>query len=276
MSFVPPQFSKFGKSVKDLFGKKFDFEYEVATKHKASKGVTVEAGGVGAGGAITGKTTVNYKNKEFGSLELNLKTDGKDKNQKAKVTLDKLADGLEVVLSGDARPAGNVEVSYSQDFFAGSASASSDSKITASGTIGHDGLSVGAEVKADTSGSVNDYNVGCQYAQSDFTLTLKTASKGEEISLSFFQKLSNATSLGSLFYHNPETDVRKLAFGLEHSYDSATTLKTKVDTSGTLGTAIQHRLDQGPLLGLAGSFNVLSKQPFAAQKFGVSLKFGDF
>jgi hypothetical protein len=273
MVFVPPQFSKFGKSVKDLFGKKYDFGYEVSTKHKASSAVTVEAGGAGNGGAIAGKAKLTYKNGDFGSVEVNVKTGGADKNQTAKVTLDKLSDGLEVVVSGDARPAGNVEVSYSQDFFAANAKVDSNSSLSAAASIGSDGLSVGAEAKASSSGSVSDYNVGCQYAQPDFTLTLKTANSGEDISASFFQKLSSATSVGALFNAAP---ANKLTFGLEHSYDASTTLKSKVNSAGVLGAAVEHRLDNGPLLGLAGSFNLLGKDPFAAQKFGLSVKFGDF
>lgn len=279
MSFVPPQFSKFGKSVKDLFGKKFDYNYEVATKHKASKGVTVETGGVGAGGAINGKTKVNYKNGDFGSVEVSLNTSGQDKDQSAKVTLDKLGKGIEVVVSGDARPACKADVSYSQDFFASNFAVDSNgskTNLVGSGTIGHDGLSVGAEVKANASGCVSDYNVGCEYAQPDFNVTLKTTKKGEEISASYFQKVSKATSLGSLFFHNPESDVRRLSVGVEHKLDSDTVVKTKVDSTGILATAIEHRLSQGPLLGVAGSFNLLSKEPLAAQQFGFSLKFGDY
>lgn len=279
MSFVPPTFGDFGKSVKDLLKKKFDYNYEVATKHKASKGVTVEASGKGAGGSVTGATKVNYKSKDFGSVEVKLNTTGKEKDQSAKVTLNQLGDGLEVVLSGDARPAGKAEVTYAQDFFTGNLtvdSNGSNASFVGSGVIGHDGLSVGAEVQASSSGSVDDYNVGCQYAQPDFTMSLKTANSSEHITASYFQKVSGSTQVGTQFFHNPEKDVRELTFGLQHTLDADTTVKTKVNSNGVLAAAIEHRLNQGPLLGVAGSFNLLSKDPLAAQQFGISLKFGDF
>lgn len=278
MSFVPPQFGNFGKSVKDLFGKKYDTTNQVATKHKASNGVTVEAGGVGEG-SLTGFFKLNYKNNDFGDVDVAVNTKGAAKAQTAKVTLKKLGDGVEVVLSGDARPAGKLDVSYKQDFFAVQALVDSDGSkttIVPSATIGHDGLSVGATASADAAGDLKDYNVGAEYAQPDFTLTLKTAKKGEEINASFFHKLSSATSVGTLFWHSPADDAKKLTVGVEHKYDAATSFKTKVDSSGLMGAAMEHRLPQGPLFGVAGTFNVLSKTPFAAQKMGLSLKFGDY
>lgn len=280
MSFVPPQFSKFGKSVKDLFSKKYDFQNEVATKHKASKGVTVEAGGVSKGGAITGTSKINYKNTAFGSVDVQLKTNDNDKNQTVKVTLNKLVNNVEVIVSGDARPAAKVDASYAADFFAVNAVVDSDGKktgVVTSASIGHDGLSVGATVACDpVKGSVKDYNVAAQYAQPDFTVTLQTAKSGEEIAASYFQKLSSFTSVGSLFKHNPENDMKILSVGVVHQFDRGTSLKTKVDSTGALAASVEHRIKNGPLLCAASSFNLQAKEPFTAQSCGVSVKFGDY
>jgi hypothetical protein len=280
-AFVPPQFSKFGKAVSDLLNKRFDYNNQVATKHKADKGITVEAGGVtNAKGAFTGFTKVNYKNKDFGALDLEVHTAGKSSDQKGKATLSNLYKGVEVVLSGDAAQAGKAEVSYAQDFYAVNLTLNSNCKknknITYSGSIGSDGLSVGATASTDFTGSVVDYNVGAEYGASDATLTLYTTNRGEEINAAFHHKISSAYSIATHFSHNPASDAKALTVGVDHQFDAITNLKAKIASSGILSSSVEHRLPAGPLLGLAGEFDTLSKTPFSATKFGLYLKFGEY
>lgn len=274
--FVPQQFSKLGKKVGDLFKKQYDFDHQIATKHKASNGVTVEAG---AKNSTNGFSKLEIKNKDYGNFELETFTESA---HKAKITLNTLADGLELILSGNSSGSGGVETSYAADFFALNAALNTNgtkSTIKAAGTIGADDVTCGGAVELDDSGKVKNYDMGCEWAQPDFTLSCFTMKSGDEIHLGYFQKVSSATSVGALFFHAPEDDIKKLTFGCEHAYDASTNVKAKIDTNGILSSVLEHRLSNpNVLLGIAAEYNATKKGNLfsAPQKFGVSLKFGDY
>jgi len=65
--------------------------------------------------------------------------------------------------------------------------------------------------------------------------------------------------------------------GLEHQLDFDTGVKAYVQVpNGTVSAAIEHRLSNPKLqFGVAASFNALH-QPFQAEKFGLTLTFGDY
>jgi voltage-dependent anion channel protein 2 len=275
------QFSKVGKNVGDLFKKEYDFQYQVATKSKSGS-VNVETGAYGKSGGLNGYGKLCYKDSSFGSVDLEMRTNDKPDKTNIKLTLDKLGDGLEVVVQGNSGSNGSLEASYAQDFFSTNAVLRTDGSshnLSAAGLITSDGLSVGGQVNLNLADGpeLTDYNVGAEYSEKDITLTLLTKKQGEEIHASYYQKTSSTTTLGCTFTHNPDGDARSLTFGGQHQLDSNTTLKSKASTNGTVSVAVQHRLaNPAMLIGVASSFNALSKDPLVAQQFGVSLKFGDF
>lgn len=272
--FVPVQFEKLGKKVQDLFKKNYEFDNQIATKNSTSVNgakLTIEAG---SKNQTTGSAKITYDSKDLGKFELDFPTAGLPS---AKVTNTGVMDGLELVLAGNGKPAGSLQANYAQDFVACSAKFCSSNNINASVTIGHDDVTCGGAVSMNASGDVKSWDVAAEWAKKDFTLTVHTAKKGEDINLSFFQKISGQTSVGAKFFHNPESDDKKLTFGMDHQYDNATNIKAKADTAGIVSTAIQHRLSNPSfLLNVSAEFNALSKDRLAAQKLGVSAKFGDY
>lgn len=277
------QFSKLGKSVGDLFKKEYDYQYQVATKNKAGA-VAVESGAFGKSGGLNGYGKLTYTDKSFGKVEMEMRTNDKPDKTNVKVTLDKLSDGLEVVLAGDAASSASVEASYSQDFFSSNvklSSAGGQQSASVSGLISSDGLSVGGNLSfdlgAEGSPTLKDYNVGSEYSEKDFTLSLVTKSQGEEIHASYFQRMNKDTQIGCTFSHNPDGDKRTLTFGGQRQLDASTTVKSMANTDGALAVAVVHQLGNPAFsVGVSSKFNALSKDPLVAQAFGVSLKFGDF
>jgi len=279
---VAKLFSKVGKDAGDLFKKMYDYKYEVATK-SSGESVKLETGAVGKDNALNGYGKINYSDKAFGKVDVEMRTKDRPAATNVKLTLNKLSPGLEVVAKADASSSGSLEATYAQDFFSLQSLLSSNGSkhgLSASGLITSDGLSCGGAVKvgfADDGPELKDYNVGAEYSEGPITLSLVTKQQGEAIEASYFQKLSKATRIGSTFSHSPENDTRTLKFGGHHQFDAATVIKSKVGTCGTVAVAVEHRLaSPSVLVGVAASFNALSKEPLVAQDFGVSLKFGEF
>jgi len=305
-SFVPPLFANLGKSAGDLFKKKFDdkkdFKYTVQTKNKTASGLVFTTGGDwDSKNNLVGNLKLNFKKDTFGEAEGSLSTEGP---AKAELKLKKLGPkGLVVIISGDTapsfkkkdkftRPVAKVQVDYAQDFFAGSASVETSftrtNILSGSGVIGFDGLSVGGEVKFDTDSKareesrqdVEDYNVGAEYAASDFTATLKTSEQGNRLAASYIHKVSGDLTVGGEFKTKLDgSDDRGLTLASEIKVDDKTTVKLRADTTKTAAVAVEHRLaNPRVLIGLASKYQIVG-DGFSVPKpkdFGISFTFGDF
>jgi len=282
-AFVPPQFDDLGKSVKNLFKKKYDYGNSMKTSHKTASGVTLDNTAVFAD-SISGRVKGTYKDETFGDIETEVATRG---NLSGKVSLKKLADGLNVALKGnvnaDSQLTAGVDMTYAQEFFACSSkiSVAKTAGIDLAGTIGFDGLSVGGQVKLDVSAAAQefvDFNVGFQYDTSDLSCTLKTQKKGDVIAASAFHTVNPGYKVGGEFLYSPYASADKqykLTIGSDYKLDDDTNIKAKLDTLGVFATAIEHKLTKPNVkLGLAASFNRASKNAIVADKFGLTVTLG--
>jgi len=285
-AFVPPLFSNLGKAASDLFKKKYDYQNVIQQKHKSKNGL-VFTSGAELGNGITGHVKLNYK-QPSGEGEGEIQTNG---NGKGHLKFKKLADGVVATVSTDAKnkdwgntSTGKALVDYSQDFFSGSASVETSffdrTQLVGSGVIGFDGLSVGGEVKFDVKhvNDVDDYNVAAEYTQPDYTATIKTAKRGEDLTASYFHKVSDATQVGAQFLAKLSGgDEKVLTFGTEHKVDESTTLKLKCDTKGDAATVLQHDLKSPAVrFGLSSLFDARAPSALTAKKFGLAVTFGDY
>jgi len=281
-TFIPPQFSKFGRRVNDLlFKKKYDFKNEFKVVNKAPNNLNVEVGGYGSS-SLAGFAKINYKNATYGEAEAEAHTGGK---AKVKFVANKFYKGLEVILTGTADPDTFVaDVTYEREFFAGTVSVNEDAKnhvkVIASAALGYDGLSVGASGSVDASAgaaAVEDFNVGAEYSSVDYTASLVTQNDASEITGSYVAQLSGSTTVGaalSIVPSAPDAVTRNLTVGLEHRVDSATIIKGRFDTNGNFATHVEHRLkDPTVLLGMGALFK--SKGGLSLNKFGLSVAVGD-
>jgi len=277
-SFTPPLWGNFGKSVKDLFTKKYTFKNQVITKHNAKNGVTLESGGVYAND-LSGYVKATQKSKYLGTAEVNIETSGK---ADGKVKFDQLMKGLVVTLSGNEKPSAKLNVDYSQEYFAGSASVDTmiknfATKAEGTAVAGFEGLSFGGQVKVDLSheAETEDFNAGIEYSQDDFTATIQSADKTEKVTASYFQKVSPELQVGASVDFGK--GGRVLTIGDEYQLDADNTLKGKGNTKGVVTAVVEHRLANPKLqFGVAASFNVFNGAPVVADQFGLTLTFGDF
>jgi len=287
MAFVPPLWTNFGKSLKDLLTKKYDYKHQVTVK----SGVTSELGletTVGLhekdAGAFTGQVKAKYKNKDFGEVEGEIGTHpNKDKaTLSAEVKANKFYDGLTVVLRGTDVPAVRAGAEYRHDSVATSLFVEAGKEATAvEATLaaGFDGFTVGGQGKVCSTHEIVDYNFGAEYSQSDYFLTLKTAKKVEELLFGYFHNLPSRnklkTQVGAQVNWNLDSSAKVFTVGTEHEIDETTATKAKIDTEGVLAAVLEHRLSN-PLLRLQLSANWRVQDRAAAPKqFGVALTFGD-
>lgn len=258
MSFIPPVFKKIGVSCSDLLSKKYDLHHEVKFVSKADA-LTLEAAVTGSN---AGSVTVKNSDKRFGEGELKLGTDG---SSNLKVKFNKFQKGADATINSD----GNLEVNYKADTFAVNAKATAK-KVAASACIGTDGITFGASTVFTVEGAVKDYNVGTQYSQGDVTLSLTTANKLDDVTVSMFHKYSSAVQWGAQL---KLADSTSLTVGTQYGLSKDTTLKGKYGTSGDLTCVVEHKLSMGKL-------NVCSDLDTTAglktKSFGVGFTFGDY
>jgi len=151
--YVPPLWSNLGKSVKDLFTKKYSFKNQVISKHNSKNGVTLESGGVYTN-QLSGYVKASQKTRDLGTAEVNIDTSGK---ADGKVKFDALTKGLVLTLSGNEKPSAKINVDYSQEYFAGSASLDTavknlQTKVEGTAVVGFEGIAFGGQAKFDVSG----------------------------------------------------------------------------------------------------------------------------
>jgi hypothetical protein len=286
---------------KKKFDDKKDFKYTVQTKNKTASGLVFTTGGdFDSKNNVTGNLKLNVK-RDFGEAEGSLSTGGP---AKVEIKLKKLGPkGLVVTVTGDtaasfkktakfSRPTAKVAVEYSQDFIAGSASVETSftktNVLTGAVVIGFDGLSVGGEVKFDTDSKareeakseIEDYNVGAEYAATDFTGTLKTSEQGNVLTASYIHKVSGDLTVGGEFKTKLDgsDEGRGLSVASEFKVDANTSVKLRGDTSKTAVVAVEHRLaNPRVLIGAASKWGI--DKDFSAPKpkdFGITFTFGDF
>lgn len=274
----PPQFKDLGKKAKDLFKKQYDYKNEMKVTSKAG-GVKLESVGLSAKSGLVGSTKANWKDEYLGDIEVEAHSSGIAKGQ---FKLSNITDGVNVTVAGDAAGALSAEAVYAQENVAATAKASHNlnkgsTTVMASATVGFDAVSVGGQVNLDASGSLKDYNLGLEYATKDLTASVVTSSKADDVTVSYFQKLSCCTVLGASMLVQPESGTRLYTFGTDYKLDKSTGVKVKADSKGVVGTAVTHTLaDPKMKVGVSAEFNAAGADAFKAQKFGVSLSFGEF
>jgi len=286
MAFIPPLWSKFGSSGKDLLTKKYEYKNQLTAKNNVAADLTIESTvTVGESANLSGTEKIKYKNKDFGEVEAEVGTaPNKDKaTLSAEVKAQKLYDGLTVTAKGTDVWTAKVGAEYKHESVATSASfeANKDSQQV-EGTVvaGFDGFSVGGQAKYCFNHGINDYNFGAEYTQPDYVLTLKTEKKAEELVGSYWHSLPVSrgklkTQVGGKVSWNLESGSKVFTVGTEHEIDEVTTVKGKINTDGDLGAVLEHRLTN-PFMRLALSANwKVQDKTTSPKEFGVALTFGD-
>jgi len=274
---APPFFKDLGKKASDLFKKQYDYKNEFKVVSKAD-GVKLENGGV-VGKALVGYTKANWTDQYLGDIEVEAHSCGLAKGQ---FKLKKIADVVDITVAGAACGGVSVEATSSQKNFNAQAQVAHNmnkgsTSLAASAVVGIDNVSVGGKIAMDESGSLKDYNIGAQYAQKDLIAALITSNKGKDITASFYQTYTSATTLGASILVKPEDGSRLYTLGTEHKLDSTTSVKAKATSAGIIGTSITHILANPAMkVQVSAEFDAAGADITKAQKFGIGLNFGDF
>jgi len=156
--------------------------------------------------------------------------------------------------------------------------------VTANGTAGFEGVTVGGEVKArvDEEQRLDDYNVAGQYQRGALTLAFNSERKLEVVRTSAFYTPSLFYSLGvelvvDDFNHLSTAPLSKiLNFVTQYEYTSDITTKFRWSSDGEVGLALEHRL-RNPNLSLLLSSNFKTKgNDVRFDRFGVGFTLGDY
>lgn len=274
---APPSFKDLGKKAGDLFKKSYDYKNEIKVVSKAD-GVKLENGGV-SGAALVGYTKANWTDQYLGDIEVEAHSCGLAKGQ---FKLKKVADLADITVAGGACGGLSVEANLAQDNFTAQAKITHNlnkgcAGLASSAVFGFDGVSVGGSISLYADGTPKDYNIGAQYSQKDLTAALVTSSKGENVTVSFYQTYSSATTLGASMLVKPEDGSRLFTFGTEHKLDANTTVKGKATSAGIVGTSVTHVLANPSMkVVVSAEFDAAGADITKAQKFGIGLNFGDF
>jgi voltage-dependent anion channel protein 2 len=284
-SFVPPLYSKLGKSLSDLLKKKFEYDSKINSRNAVNQELTVEsAANLTEKGNYGGNVKTTYKNKDFGEVEGEVSTTGL---LTGSVKATKLADNLTVTLSGSERPSGKLLAEYQKEYFAvsGQVEHNADTtKLEGTAVVGFDGFSVGGQARYDTATSdLEDYNAGAEYTHDDFTATLVTTERADKLVASYFHKIKNRTAglktaVGGRFEYDltKQANNRVLTIGVEHDVDAASNFKAKVDSNGSIAGVVEHRLNNPSVkLAFAAQWSGKNKTT-TPERFGVALNFGDY
>jgi len=279
--FVPPTFKDFGKSLSDLFTKKYSYDHSFKVKSRADN-LNLEAGVTAKDGALNGHIKDKYKHADLGDIEAEFTTTGK-----VDVSLKnaKLVKGVTVKIGATDKPNGKIDVVYKQDAFTGGLNfdvSQSKTVAEATGVVGTDGVSVGGQLqyglnhdpKSSDADGLLDYNGGIEYTQDSYTMTVKTAKKADNLAGSYIHKVSYDFTVGAQIEYSIPTNARLLTIGGQYQLTSDTLLQGKFNTNGLISTMVQQRLLNPEVkIGLSTDF-LWKNQSTVPQKFGASVVFG--
>jgi len=293
MAYVPQQFSNIGKSVKDLFKQKYDFDTTVKSIRKTNTGETLEAGGVwNRAGAGRGYLKISKPAPQY-TVDAQIHTDASQET-KAALKFAKIATGAVLTTTvttkdddfkGSTRPIGIVEGTYAADKVATTLTVKSNLfeqiKGKAAVTVGADGFSVGASVGVDASRgvSVSDYNFGAQYDTRDYTASLFTEKRAEVVNASIFHRPSVNQIIGATVKTDLHFSAPKVTLGTDYKLNAYSNIRAKVDLPENTVTAAYEYKSADPQLsvGLAATFKPTEfAQVIKANNFGVTVTFGDY
>lgn len=240
--------------------------------------MSVETGGYSANG-LAGYSKANWTDEYLGDIELEFHSTGVAKGQFKLKNLG--LEGSTTTVSGVATGLLASETTYETSNLASAVKVTHDLKnvttnVNVSAVIGYEGISVGGALALKGS-TPSDYNLGAEYATKDLIATLVTSNKGENITGSYYQNVSTATSVGSSLLVKPESGSRLFAFGTSHTVDPSTTVRAKIDSTGIVSKSITHVVTNPDVkFTVSGQYDVFSKSPLQAKKFGVSISLGEY
>jgi len=280
MAFIPPLFSKFGKSYSDMLKKKFEYKHSMTHKDKVDN-MEIETGLYASDTGPVGKVNV-LSTHGFGESEFKLETDGSVLEVRAKHK--KLSPGLDLQLTANGvRQSAQVLAEYRRESMAGSFQVDGsfdDTKVNSSFVLGHQGFAAGVSgsYRVQTS-QLEDYNAGAEYSAKDYTATFQTKEKASVLSVTYFRNLVNRnpdlkTQFGASVDANLHSPIYNLTIAGEHQMSKDLTVKATANTKGTVAAFVEHRLENPQMKATFSAQWSLAKKSSTPDRFGVGITVG--
>lgn len=285
--FYPPTFTVFGKNIKDLIKKKYEFAHSI--KHvDNTNDVTFESG--------FDANRVGYllAKKKFPSYSVEAKASTAPSGEsKVTVNVPRIAEGLTGSATIFGRPKDNTKqdlvnakLEYVRPNFTATSEVNTNGnshRAITTASIGFDNISLGGQVSvvADNSVEVNDYNLGVEYTYARSVASLWTEQQADFAVFNYYHLVQPNNAIGAQFkVEVGGTHSTNLTLANEYNFDNITSIKSKLDfPTGVLTTAFERRFVNPKVkFNIAASFtpaNFMSK-PVAADKFGIGLTFGAY
>lgn len=265
---APPQFSKIGTKVKDLFSKKYDFHNSMQVTQKGDD-LTIEAGGNDKSGDFAGNVVAKYQGHE---LTLNTAS-----GAKVKAKVGGLPKGVDATFSTDlsSSVSPTLEVNHKTGDTACNLKFKSNGEkhnLSASACYGLGDVTVGVSGATKDFGSLSDCDAGLEYSTDSMIVAATSKNFFNNVGLSWYSKWGSSINWGASITVLPE--VSDLTVGADYAFDKSTTLKAKADTNGSAAFAIEHQVKESNFkLNLASEFDTNTHK---STNFGVGLSFGDY
>jgi len=287
-----PLFGNFGKSFKDLYKKKYDFENIVKLTSKVPCGWTLTTTGKVHKDTLQGVLKAVCVSSRFGEAEL--EADTATGKSWFKATFSKFVPNTKFILNGGVDPTSSdrlvqigpslkAEAEHVSKTFSASGSVllgerhgqvTADVEVT--GAFGHEGGSVGLQVKAPLEHPAEyAVNLGAQYDYKDFCLSLLTDKHTDLVKVSWWHKASRCHSLGVEYVSDESKGARPrvLNFASEYQYDPETLLKFRANNYGEIGAVVEHQVG-GPSLTISAAAQFIAKGlSLRSDKFGLTISF---
>merc|ERR1712176_101260 len=226
-------FAEIGKAAKDLLSGGFQLNQKLTASTKTESGVEFTVSGVKKDDKLDGDIKVAYKTSCY-SADIKVAADSKVTST---VSYSKLAPGLKVALNGSIpdKASGKLSFDYTQPLYVvkGNLGLTSTPKADLNVSVGHAGLTVGAEAGYCTkSSSVTKWSIGAAYAASDYKCALLCVDKGNTYKASYVHAVSGTSSVGGEVVRNLAKESTTFTVGATHKLESGASTKVKIDNTG--------------------------------------------
>jgi len=275
---APPSFNDLNKRAKDLLSKKYDFRNELKNVRKSSNGITLEHG------ASTGKGLDTYikgthKTKTL-SVEGEIHSDAGPSSTKAKVKLPGVVAGTDFSVTCTSVPDANFEVAYKRDrlnTLLNLKTSAKGSNLSVNASVGlADGINAGGSASVDLdAGALKDSSVAVEVTRGQLQAGVKSSKMFSVFDITAHYKVRSDLSVGGGCSINVNDGSPSFQAGLDHKFNSNCDVKARINGSGLIGAAVEHRLANPALkVGLSAEFDAGNN--FASKKLGVGCTFGDY
>jgi len=154
----------------------------------------------------------------------------------------------------------------------GNVGLTSTPKAECSMSVGHGGLSVGAEAGYCTkTTSVTKWSLGAAYVASDYKCALIVGDKGDSVKASYVHTVSADTSVGGEVVRKFGADSTTFTVGAAHKLENGASTKAKIDNSGIASLLYEQEFAPKSKTAVTLQFDTMNLNKSA--KVGVAMDF---